>query len=70
MLKTREELSALREKVQKAYALETKKIIVCAGTGCVAGGSLKIYDRLRELAAEKNLKLEIALEVDPHDETI
>ena len=70
MLKSREELSALRQKVQKAYALETKKIIVCAGTGCVAGGSVQIYERLRALAAEKNLKLEVALEVDPHDETI
>ncbi len=70
MLKTREELHALRAKVQKAYELETKKIIVCAGTGCVAGGSLLIYEKLRELAAEKNLKIEVALEVDPHDESI
>ena len=32
---------------------QTKKILICAGTGCVAGGSLEIYDKLLKLMKEK-----------------
>ena len=70
MLKNREELAALRLEVKKAYDMQTEKIIVCAGTGCVAGGSLKIYDRLRELLEEKGVNVAIELQVDPHDESV
>ncbi len=70
MLKNREELLALRAEVQKSYELQAEKIIVCAGTGCVAGGSLKIYDRLLEIAAEKGIAIAVELEVDPHDESV
>ena len=41
----RQELDQARVAYKKALDLETKKILICAGTGCVAGGSLKIYDR-------------------------
>ena len=30
-----------------------KGILVCAGTGCVAGGSLLIYARLKRLMEEQ-----------------
>ncbi len=70
MLKNREELAALRLEVKKAYDMQTEKIIVCAGTGCVAGGSLKIYDRLRELLNEKGVNVAVELQVDPHDESV
>ena len=49
MLKSRQELMAAREEAKAAYKSQTEKIIICAGTGCVAGGSLKVFDRLREL---------------------
>ena len=70
MLKNREDLIALRKEVAKSYELETKKIIVCAGTGCVAGGSLLIYDKLKELAEKEGVNIEVELQVDPHDETV
>ncbi len=70
MLKNRTDLALLRQAVKVAYASQVEKIIVCAGTGCVAGGSLKIYDRLKELLEEKNVKVEVELEVDPHDKSI
>jgi len=70
MLKNREDLIALRAEAVKSYDMQTKKIIVCAGTGCVAGGSLKIYDRLKELAEAKGIPVAVELEVDPHDESI
>ena len=46
MLKNRQEFVAYRESAKQAYEAQTKKIIVCAGTGCVAGGSLNIYANL------------------------
>ena len=45
MLKTREELSVLCQTLEGRFASQVKKILVCAGTGCVAGGSLDIYAR-------------------------
>ena len=51
MLKNREELIAYRESAVKAYASQGKKIIVCAGTGCVAGGSIEIYKKLNDMQA-------------------
>jgi len=70
MIKNRQELIAYREAVKKAYSTQTEKIIVCAGTGCVAGGSLKIYDRLKELMEERNINVSVELEVDPHDDSV
>ncbi len=70
MLKNREDLIALRAEAKKAYDLQTEKIIVCAGTGCVAGGSLKIYDRLKALTEAAGVNVAVELEVDPHDESI
>ena len=70
MLKNREDLIALRNEVEKSYKMQTQKVIVCAGTGCVAGGSLLIFDRLNELAKKANINVEIGLEKDPHDESV
>lgn len=70
MLKSREELIAYRESARAAYAAQEKKIIVCAGTGCVAGGSIGIYDRLKALMEEKGLDVSVLLMEDPHDHSI
>ena len=70
MLKSREELIAYREAAKAAYAVQAEKIIVCAGTGCVAGGSLQIYEKLKEMMAERGLHVAVELEVDPHDTTV
>ena len=61
-------------KLRKAYSaaikLQTKKILVCAGTGCVAGGSLDIYNELLRLIESKGIKCSVKLEKDPHSESI
>ena len=37
----------------KAEIDNTKcRILICSGTGCLAGGSGKIYERMQELVAE------------------
>ena len=42
MLKSREELIALRGRLAAAYNAEKQRIIVCAGAGCVSKGALKV----------------------------
>lgn len=51
-------LSDLQKFQQKLIAGKNKlqrRIIICAGTGCVAGGSLEIYAELKKLLAESKL---------------
>ena len=70
MLRNRQELIAYRDAAVKAYADQEKKIIVCAGTGCVAGGSLNIYEKLKELMQERNVDVAVELMDEPHDHTV
>ncbi len=70
MIKNRQELDILRDALKIALDKQTKKILVCAGTGCIAGGSLVIYDRLKELMAEKGINCSVELQVDPHDDSV
>ena len=70
MLKNRQDLIELREAYSAALKLQTRKILVCAGTGCVAGGSLDIHDELIRLIEEKGIKCSVELEKDPHNESI
>ena len=62
-----EELKRLQEIYSQALNAQKKRILVCAGTGCVAGGSLLIYARLKELMAEKNIPCEVVLQAEPHE---
>ncbi len=39
----------------------TRRVIICAGTGCVANGSLKVFDAFTRLAAERGLKVSVEL---------
>lgn len=47
-----EQLNQLKEKAAAQIADSKCRILICAGTGCLAGGSGKIYDRMCELIAE------------------
>lgn len=70
MLSNRKELIELRSAYSEALKLQTRKILVCAGTGCVAGGSLNIHDELVRLIEEKGINCTVELEKDPHNESI
>ncbi len=41
-LSCKAQLDAAAQLFQKALTHQTTKILICAGTGCVAGGSLQI----------------------------
>lgn len=66
-INTLKELDKYREQYKKALSCQHKQILICAGTGCVAGGSLKIYARLKEIMDEKGIACSLKLEKEPHD---
>ena len=49
MIKSRVELQNYREACQRALNAQKCRVLICAGTGCLAGGSLDIYNGLIEL---------------------
>ncbi len=70
MLKTRKDLQDLREVYTAASKSEKRKILVCAGTGCVAGGSLDIYQKLIDIMKEKGINCSVELQKEVHDESV
>jgi NADH-quinone oxidoreductase subunit F len=70
MLKTRYELDTLRRAYARSFKSEKKKVLVCGGTGCVAGGSLTIYDRFIELMKEKGINCTVELTEDKHEDSV
>ena len=69
-INTRDELIALRKKCIAAEKREKRKILVCAGTGCVSGGSLNIYAALKEKMAKEGIACEVELAADPHEDVV
>ena len=57
-----EQLRSFRENCEKELNAQSTKILICAGTGCIAGGALKIYDRLLDLLKENGLNVQVSLE--------
>jgi len=49
---------------------QQKRVLICCGTGCVAGGSLQIYDRIKEKCKEQGIDVCVSLEHEPHDHNI
>ena len=69
-INTREELEARRKEYAVSLKTQRKQILICAGTGCVAGGSLNIYARLQEIMIERGIRCAVRLEKEPHSDSI
>ena len=67
---TRERLGALRVQAKEQLAADRREVLVCAGTGCIAGGSLKIYDYLKSECEKRGLKTRVALRHEGGDDAI
>ncbi|MEG1795883.1 MAG: NADH-quinone oxidoreductase subunit NuoF [Clostridium sp.] len=70
MLLNRQDLINIQGTYNKRLESQTIKILICAGTGCVAGGALDIYDEFTRLMKEKDINCEVSLEKEPHDESV
>ena len=64
---SKEQLMRLQGEFQANIKAEPVRILVCAGTGCQASGSLKIWEKMCELAEGTEIKVEFAKHVQhPH----
>ena len=57
----RDTLGVRRFYAKNALKAQKRQILICAGTGCIAGGSLKIYDHLKEECARRGLDIQLSL---------
>jgi len=62
-------LISLEERKKRWTEAQTygTRIVICAGTGCVAGGALKIYDKFRKALKERGMSVVVALEKEKSD---
>ena len=67
---TREEFRVLRTRAEHdlAQSREVPSILICAGTGCIAGGAMKIYDNFRSECEARELKVYVGLKHDSDEE--
>lgn len=68
LLHNREELQALRKKAEETLHAQKIRILICAGTGCIASGSKEIYEKMKHLA-ELNENVSVSMDGEvPHPE--
>lgn len=68
LLHNREELQELRKKAEETLHAQKIRILICAGTGCIASGSKEIYEKMKNLAeVNENVSVDFGGEV-PHPE--
>ena len=58
---TRQKLNARRDRAKMSAAAATCTVLICAGTGCIAGGSLKIYDYLKAECERRGISVLVNL---------
>jgi len=64
-LANREALQKARATYKKALDAEKRKILVCVGNGCIASGSLVVYEKLAEIIKAKNVDCSLELKEEP-----
>ena len=70
MLRSREDLNNIRRVYAKTLESQKTKILVCAGTGCVASGTLEIFECLKQLIKQRGIPCSIELEEASHNPAV
>ena len=65
----RNTLGVRRFYAKNALKAQKRQILICAGTGCIAGGSMKIYDYMQEECAKRGLNVRVGLMHDGQELT-
>ncbi|MQL50971.1 NADH-quinone oxidoreductase subunit F, partial [Desulfofundulus thermobenzoicus] len=61
MLESRQDLHQLAARAREALEKEKMRILICAGTGCVANGSLGVYEAFQAELAKRCLSYKVQL---------
>ena len=67
---SRAELARCRQLYKNSLASQYKQVVICGGSGCVAGGSRNVYAKMQELMEAKGLKVDVRLEHEPHGDAV
>lgn len=67
MFRSYDELKAGRARFQEALGRQKARVLVCAGTGCVANGSLKVHGEFARILGEKGLLTNFDLLLEGHE---
>ncbi|MBQ3103581.1 MAG: (2Fe-2S) ferredoxin domain-containing protein, partial [Oscillospiraceae bacterium] len=67
---TRDGFHVYQAKARNALmqSAQVPSVLICAGTGCIAGGAMKIYDNFKEECAKRGLEVYIGLKHDSDEE--
>ncbi len=66
----RERLEVRRVKAKRALSYQKRQILLCAGTGCIAGGALKLYGYFKEECARRGLDVYVGLAQEEETEDV
>ena len=67
---TREEFAAMRHGAEHDLQMSAQmpSVLICAGTGCIAGGAMHIYDNFRKECESRGLQVYVGLHHDNDEE--
>jgi NADH-quinone oxidoreductase subunit F len=60
-INTPADLGPMRDYCQAALGRQKVRFLVCAGTGCIAGGSMAVYQELQRLLSERDINVDVEL---------
>lgn len=58
-LRNKTDFKEFTDLCKRALQKQSKKVLVCGGTGCVASGSVEIYEKIKALTEEKGIPTEL-----------
>jgi NADH-quinone oxidoreductase subunit F len=72
MIKSRAQLEELQQTWKKGFEREAARILICAGTGCVANGSLLVYEKIQAEVARRGayITVQMLLEAEKTGTTV
>ena len=67
---TRERFRAYRDEARRALELSEQRpsVLICAGTGCIAGGAMKIYENIKAECDARGLQVHVGLKHHTEEE--
>ena len=58
------DLQKIQEKYNKASAKYEKRLILCAGTGCIANGAMKVHEKFVNELEDRDINIDIELDYE------
>ncbi len=66
-IKSPSEVAEYRDLCKAAFARQKIRFLVCAGTGCIAGGSMDVFNELKRFVSEKGINVDVELLFEGQD---